>query len=305
MIDELRQDYWKTKVALYFFFEGAGAGCYFVAILAHLLKGPLSLFAKSGLIAGVMLVILGAIFLWLDLGKKGRFYWSAKNPKTSWIARGVILVSLFLLLGITYIANSIWPLTWLNGAYILRAVWGGITALLALAISIYPSMLLKSCKPFKLWDSSIIVVLFVMLSLLTGVAILLLVPFTTGFKLGITTEILSSLRFGLAVCNGLLLAEIITLGVYLFSLYETGSSEKASILRLIQGDLRPYFALMIVMGWILPLILIPAGLFTNSTGMITAVSLISAIFLIVGALIARYVLLTAATREPPLLPGLM
>lgn len=303
MATKLSQDLWKTKVVLYLFCEGAGAGCYFIAVLADFFKGSLSLFVKPGLISGVVLVILGAVFLWLDLGKKERFYWVFRNPKTSWIGRGAIFVTLFLALGVSYILSSIWPSTWLNGVHVLKLVWGSLSALFALAIAIYPGMLLKSFNHFKFWDNPMIVLLFTIISLLSGMAILLLIPFAAALRTGTTTELLVSIRLGLSIGTGLLLAEIVTLVVYLVP-YAAGSSEQVPLLRLTQGDLRHYFIATAVVGWILPLIFLPVGLFAGGESLVP-ISLISVMFLLVGSLLTRHILLVAPTREIPFLPGLM
>ena len=302
---DLSQFPWRMKVALYFFFEGAGAGCYFISILLELLRAPLSALAGVGLVMGVVLVLLGAAFLWLDLGKKTRFYWSVMNVKKSWIARGVVFVTLFLVLGVSYILCAIWPSVWLDEVYLLKVAWGSLSALFALAISVYPAMLLKSCKPFKLWDNAMIVVFFVILSLLTGMATLLVVPFVASLKLGITTEILNSFRFGLAVCNGLLIAGIITFGIYLHSVYVATISGRASILKLMQGEFRSLLIVTVIVGWILPLVFVSVGLFTGSAVKTVWVSLTSVILLLAGSLLIRYILLAAATREVPFLQDLM
>lgn len=305
MTSELDQKHWKVKAALYFFFEGGGAGCYFIAVLVYLVTGWLSTFAGYGLAVGIVSVIIGAAFLWFDLGKKWRFFWAVKNPTMSWIARGIILVAIFLLLAASYTICSVWPLAWLDRMYSLKVAWGGVSALLALAILTYPSMLLRSCKPFKLWDNPMVVVLSVILSLLTGMAMLTLVLFGTILQTGITPYLSSLIRFGLAACNGLLLAEIITVVIYSLCAYGFGNSGRASILRLLGGDLRAYFVATVVVGWISPLVFISVGLFANGGAVTVWISLPSAILVLAGALLMRYLLLAAATREAPFLQDLM
>ena len=84
------------KLWLAFFFIELGAGMFFVASLFD------NLWAMS--IGWLLCAVLGGGFHLLYLGKPLRFWRMALSSgwRTSWISRGIIFVSLFLLLGLIH-----------------------------------------------------------------------------------------------------------------------------------------------------------------------------------------------------------
>ena len=51
------------------------------------------------------MVAIGAPFLILDLGIKRRFMYACLNPRTSWVARGFIILSIFIVIGLVLICK--------------------------------------------------------------------------------------------------------------------------------------------------------------------------------------------------------
>src|SRR3972149_6799190 len=103
------QRLWKWEIAIYLYLAGMGAGSYIIGMATHWTvypKQPLIILgfnldlAKLALFWGPILVAIGAPFLILDLGIKRRFLYACFNPKTSWVARGFLILSAFIVLGL-------------------------------------------------------------------------------------------------------------------------------------------------------------------------------------------------------------
>jgi len=304
MIGEQVQTHWKAKVALYLFFEGGGAGCYLLALIADLSSGLLKPFAPAGYIVGLVSVMVGAFFLWLDLGKRWRIFWATRNLLTSWIARGVVLVTVFIIFGAGYVFCSTRLGWWPDQQYILRTAWGSLNGLLALLVLIYPTLLLKSCRPFKLWDNPMLLVFSVVVSFLTGIAILLVVAFAIAVASGMNDIILRSVHFGIAVCLGILHGQIVAGGIYLLSVYAS-RRVYSSYPVYSPGSMSPYLITVFGVCWILPAILAPVALFSSSAVIVVWFSPVIAALLLAGSFLTRYLLLSVATRDYPFLPGLL
>jgi formate-dependent nitrite reductase membrane component NrfD len=296
MIDERSQSPWGTKVALYMFFEGAGAAAWLLVFFLGLLSRLSSLFILTSLFTAVALVLVGVVCLWLDLGRKDRFYWAMSSLNRSWISRGTFMVILFLVLSVAYILISVWPSPWLREAYMVKRVLEGMSVLTAAAITVYPGLLLKSCKPFKLWDSPLIIVLSVVLSLLSGVAVTLLVVSSVALGSDTAARSMALLQVGLGLSGGLVLGSTVTFIIHLAINYGMGGLARVSVLRLLQGNLSSQFIFATVSGWILPLVLIFPAFSADGTGRVL-LSAISAISLLVGSFLLRHLLLVAPLRD--------
>ena len=107
---------WGWEIAIYLYLAGMGAGAYVIGSFliwlgvslapsrALMLFGvPLTL-TRAALLWGPILVAIGAPFLVLDLGKKHKFFTACLNPRTSWVARGFIILSAFIVLGLIVLA---------------------------------------------------------------------------------------------------------------------------------------------------------------------------------------------------------
>src|SRR3990172_2392993 len=96
IIDEFRIDRvrpqreWGILVINYLFLGGAGAGLF----LSSLLFG-----STWGEIAGLVALMVATLFLLLDLGRPERFWRAFMRPRTSWISRGSIAITVLVALG--------------------------------------------------------------------------------------------------------------------------------------------------------------------------------------------------------------
>ena len=98
---------------------GMGAGSFIIGMIIHWFvkpSVPINLFgfnvdiADPALLWGPIFVAVGAPFLILDLGIKRRFLYACLNPRTSWLARGFLILSTFIVLGlIVFGASLLYP----------------------------------------------------------------------------------------------------------------------------------------------------------------------------------------------------
>ena len=298
---DLNQRFWKGKVALYLFFEGGGAACYFVATLMRISGERLEGLFKLGTFVGALLVIIGAFFLWLDLGRKERFFKAAKNLSTSWIARGVLAVGCFLAsVALYFIVRR-----WCPNLGLVKVIWSGFNAGLALAILIYPAMLFMSCKPFRIWNNPMLILLFAALSFLSGEGVFLLISAISYSQQNVNGELLSLLHFLLALSASLIVGTSAIFSMYLLSIGLSSESGKTFLIRVTQGKLGFYLVVAVTLGTLIPLVLISIGLSSKAVNVVKLVSLMNGVLLLVSSFLVRYLLVVGPTRENPVLPGMM
>ena len=304
-IPNLSQQFWGKKVVIYLFFEGAGAGCYFIASLIEMSRKNFKPLFRSATLVGILLVVLGAFFLWLDLGRKDRVLKAARNLASSWIARGVSAVAGFLLSAILYFVVSTWCSNCIENTTWLKMVWSSLNALLALAVLTYPAMVLKSCRAFQIWDSPMLILLFTLLSFLSGESVLLLIgPLSQSHQI-VNADLLSLLQFLLALSASLMIGTAAVFGIYLTASAISTESGRTFLISLTQGKFRVPFALVVVVGTLIPLILVSIGLTSRVLGVVQMTALVDGVLLLFSSYLLRYLVLVSPTRENPVLPGMM
>ena len=109
-MDYKTQSKWRWLIAAYLFLAGLGAGAYAAGVALDLLGGKAnSSVAKIGVSLGLPCVLVGCLFLILDLGSPTKFWRAFMRPGTSWIARGTIIITIFMILDAIHIAFWVWP----------------------------------------------------------------------------------------------------------------------------------------------------------------------------------------------------
>ncbi len=182
LIEDLKADYrpqreWIERQGLYLivghFLSGIAAGTWFFSLIFDL---------PAGLLVAFALAALSGLFHLAFLGRPERFWkmWRARN---SWIARGFIGLTLFLVGGLIHLATL----------FSVGAPWGGDSAIaqggyfLALMgtvlLLLYKGFVYASSKGVPFWTSPILPALYVAYALRGGIATLLLVLLTMGDKL--------------------------------------------------------------------------------------------------------------------------
>src|SRR5512135_2496663 len=122
------QKEWKEIIAVYLYLAGMGAGSFVVGTLIRWIAprvappflSSITFFGYSlnlsevPIFWGPIMVAIGAPFLILDLGIKWRLMYACLNPRTSWVARGFIILSVFIVVGLILLAKSVLPFPWLH-----------------------------------------------------------------------------------------------------------------------------------------------------------------------------------------------
>ena len=303
------QEHWGWIIAIYLYLAGMGAGSFIIGILIHwstvstkLIEIPLfSLHfdvAKATLLWGPVLVTIGAPFLILDLGIKRRFLYACLNPKTSWVARGFLILSSFIALGwITLILSSFPLLGSYIGANGLRGL-ESMALLLAVATAIYTGILLKSVKHVALWNTYLLPLLFLVSALSTGSMSLLMgiLAMEKSLLQGVFSS--SLIKMVMETEQILILIEGIVLVIYLYRRNLTNSQGEQgglSVRLLLKGELKFLFWGGIVLsGFLFPFVL--ESLFSQFP-QYPILFWFAGIFLLLGGLFLRYGILSAGVKN--------
>jgi formate-dependent nitrite reductase membrane component NrfD len=265
---------WRWEIAIYLYMAGMGAGSFVVGMFTNWLENPSITIQVSGfsidiakfvLLGGPILAAMGAPFLILDLGIRRRFLYACLNPKTSWVARGFLILSTFIILGLAILVISFFyptvftkrPSPWL-ALEILSLVF-------AFATAIYTGVLLKSVKYVSLWNTPLLPILFLVSALSTGTMVILLS--TLGYGYLVSRGEWFYKMINLWVCFGqiLILIECFVLALY-FMVYRKDDRETNQAYHFVSREI----------GWLIcggialflyayflrhPILLIAAGLF--------------------------------------------
>jgi len=167
-----RQTIWKKLVVIDMFLGGAGAGLYIISFILVLLGGDLEL-ARTGMLIGPILMAAGLLFLLLELGMPKNIFRVFTGLSTSWMSRGALIQTLFILAGLIYALPAFWQSLWLTtGAGIII---GSIGFLLALISAIYHGLFLSKAKGVALWSLPVMPVLSMAIAVSSGIGFLLLI----------------------------------------------------------------------------------------------------------------------------------
>ncbi len=295
-----RQTIWGWKVAIYFFLVGVGAGTYTVGAVAQFAGAEWDTILKIGVTIGSPLVAFSTLFLVWDLGHPFRFYRAAFKPGTSWISRGVFILTGFIIVGSVHLL-----LTWLGGPEgVLRvlAVFGGVLAIMTMA---YTGLLLGVVRAFPFWSSPALPLLFIVSALSTGVMAISLV---TAIYVAATGNIVEPETRLLALDAILLVVEAAVFLSYVY-LVRSALAGKASVESLLSGNLAPMFWLgFILAGLVVPLVLELillgplAGAAQTTRLTATAFAMIPGLL---GGYVLRHLIIAAGVRAPLVVIGIL
>ncbi len=270
------QHEWAWLLALYLFFGSLG-GCLF--LLFQIFHLPV-LFALIAL----ALVLLGAVTLLFKLGSPQRAWRAIFRPSTSWISRGVVFVSCFAVFGCLAIAPAFAALSWLpwHDGSVVGKTLGLLAGLSALMTALYPGFVVSNSRAIPFWNTPVMPVLLFSYAAMGASGIVLI---------GSSYLAADGLRQVEVLAAGLIVLNLVLLGVYLFVMQRTGGSAKESVRRLNQAPLSGLFWIgVVVVGLIFPLAAV--------IWLASAVALAGACLLI-GGLLFRHCVLKAGVYVPP------
>jgi polysulfide reductase chain C len=175
------QDSWELAIAGYLYLGGLGAGAFIMAIVAGWLGLGLTPayvhpigdwawdWSKALVLWGPFLTALGASLLVFHLGKNWFLGFTACfNPRTSWLARGFIILATFIVVGCAVALVSVFAPHWPARLGILWTALEALGVLFALGTAIYTGILLQSMRFIPAWNSPFLPFLFLASALSTG-----------------------------------------------------------------------------------------------------------------------------------------
>lgn len=136
--------------------------------------------SKIGVCLGFPCVLVGCVFLLLDLGSPAKFWRAAMRPNTSWIARGTIIITIFMILGAIHVAFWLWPFSGLAEATGGRHTLGVFGVIFAFGTMIYTGILLAAARPIAFWSTALLPLLFLVSALSTGIMAVILIALLGG-----------------------------------------------------------------------------------------------------------------------------
>jgi len=290
---------WGWEIAIYLYLAGMGAGSFIIGTMIiwfgnYLLTQKTWEFwnysinlSKAAILWGPLFVAIGSPFLVLDLGKKLKFYRACLNPRTSWLARGFLIISAFIIIGLIIFGASALFMSGRTMSWFVLEVIGFI---LAFATAIYTGILLESIKYVPIWNTPLLPLLFLTSALSTGSMGIILS--LLGFELiPIHHRLFKTLTDTEQI---LTLIEVFVLFLYLYSRYRQKDQGETSVLLLLSGQLKSLFWVGIVfIGFVFPILL--EFLYTHSGH--PSILIVTGLFLLSGGFLLRLGILASGIKE--------
>jgi formate-dependent nitrite reductase membrane component NrfD len=262
-------------IVVYFFLGGLGAGAFLLSVAANYWKPEFKPVARTASILAPIAVMVGAFFLWIDLGMPFRAWrlMLSFNP-TSALSWGVWFLNIFLALSVIYIWLS------LKGqeGKAKRVAYAAVP--FAVLVAAYTGVLLAQSPGRALWHSALLPVLFVNGALISGVAAVILL---SAGRVG--GELLAGLG---KVVAWLVLLELGLVVVELVALLNGGAEGVEVAKALLSGEFSALFlGVQIVLGAVVPSLILLRGKINPA-----ALAVASALVL-VGVFTMRYIVVIA------------
>ena len=226
-------------------------------------------------------ILLGGAVLLFEQGSPLRAWRAIFRPGTSWLSRGVLFVTLFILSSLLSLAPTLVSgLPWDGNGLVARAA-GGIATLCALMIVLYPGFFLAKNRSIPFWNTAWLPAALVTYAALSASAMVLL----GSAQLPDGVRPFGALAVALIVVNGVMV------GIYLMTMHRSGGAARESVRLLNSPPLGGVFRIGVVLvGMVLPLLLI---LWLDSA------AVPAGICLLVGSFLFRYCVLKAGVYVQP------
>ena len=215
------------------FFTGTGAGAWFFAVLLDF---------SPGLPLGFALVAIGGISHLLFLGRPERFWRMVKGFHTSWISRGFVGMTLFLVTAPAYLLLALVEAQ--NTS--LGVMFLALSLLGALWIVAYKGFVWASSKGIPLWNTPLIPVLYIAYALRGGASALVIMAALA--TLSSPMELLEPIKLWLAVSTCLLVL------VYIEVMRGSGTTALRSVEIMLFGRVAVSFYVgAVLLGLVIPI----------------------------------------------------
>jgi formate-dependent nitrite reductase membrane component NrfD len=261
---------------LAFFFIELGAGMFFISSIFGNLLGEL--------IGWLVCAVLGGGLHLLYLGHPLRFYRMVLRPQTSWISRGLLFVSGFLVLGGIHMALSFWATSSL--ALLI------VTDILAFLTIIYGGFAMNYINSIPLWNTALLPVLYVVAGFWGGAELSMAVLLGSGASFDVSLRLEELIR-------ALMVAFIVIFPTYLVSARYGLSAGKVSVREIVRGRWWPLFwIVVVVLGIVLPLGVVINSLVVGLEATPVLFLYGAIVFELIGDLTLRYLILKSGFYNP-------
>jgi formate-dependent nitrite reductase membrane component NrfD len=279
MINYTRQTEWIDRRGIFlwiaFYAGGLGGGLYLVSLYFNNLWG---MFISWLIIA----IIKGGAHL-IYLGKPLRFWRIIFRPNTSWLARGIIFVFMFIIFTAIQLIFSYW----LPGSA-AEIVFKALAGIAALAVTVYTGFVLNTVKAVPFWNSTLLPLLFVLCGIMGGFGLSVIIALNGG------NVALSAAETGsrwLLIINALLIV------VYLWTAANRETTGRKSVMEQMRGNLAPVFWIGIVaLGIVIPLAIAFSSYIAGEAS--PALLITGVVCEVIGGLALRYCVLKAGAYKP-------
>jgi formate-dependent nitrite reductase membrane component NrfD len=301
------QTEWGLVIAGYLYLGGLGAGAFLLAVvldwLGFRLPALTAAWSGSGVdwaafwtLWGPLVVAFGAALLIVHLGRNWRLFFTACfNPRGSWLARGFLILTAFILVGVACLALSIFAPDWVAEG---GAAWRTLQAIgvaFAFATAAYTGLLLRSMKYIPAWRTMALPTLFVVSALSCGAMALALTVMIHGLLAGVAGLNEATLHALSNIERVLLPLELVVLAVYVRVLQRGRPEAALSARMLLHGERRAAFwVLVVAVGLLFPLSLEIAYAFAPGA---PAVPAVGAVAVLIGGLVLRHLVLAVGVKE--------
>lgn len=260
---------------LAFFFIELGAGTFFVASFFD------SLMAMF--IGWLICAVLGGGLHLLYLGRPLRFWRMVLRPGTSWIARGLIFVGVFLILGLVHMGLALWA-----GPSLALVI---ATDIFAFLVIIYGGFAMNYVNGIPLWNTALLPIFYMVSGIWGGAGLVLATALGTGLtSMGVALE---------EWIRVLLIGFIILLAVYLVSVRYGTVTGRVSVREIVSGRWWPLmWFVVVVLGLALPIGVVANSFVVGLESVPVTVLYISIFCELIGDLCVRYLILKCGLYSP-------
>jgi len=261
---------------LAFFFIELGAGAFFI--------GTFFKSFEAMLIGWLICGVLGGGIHVLYLGHPFRFWRMIMRANTSWVSRGLIFVSVFLVFGLIFMAVARD-----GGSSPALMIVADIFAFLSI---IYGGFAMNYVNGIALWNTALLPVLYGVSGIWGGSGLAMGIAFATGqvTTLGISLE--EWIRL-------LLIAYVALLVAYLVSVRYINPTGRLSVHEIVFGRFKALMWLgVILLGIVLPVTVVLISLNTGLENMPVGLLYFSIFCEMLGDLTMRYLILKGGLYSP-------
>ncbi len=293
---------WGLAIAGYLYLGGLGAGAFIAATVARWLGLSLAPAGTTVLgdwawdwspalvLWGPFVTGLGALLLIFHLGRnRSLFYTACRNPRTSWLARGFLILSAFIAVGCLMALIAIVAPSWPGRLPGLWRVGEVVGVLLAFATAVYTGLLLRSMRFIPAWNATLIPFLFLASAISTGAMGVVVGATLHGYLTGDAGSAHDLVRWLEALELPLIATEAALLALYVGRL-RRGRSESALAVRMwLSGRWRyGFWGGIVGLALVLPfaLTLVNGALGSNTVALAAAASVLSGGFLLRAGILA-------------------